>query len=614
MKLWKHIAGCLTGAALALALTVPAAFALTVEEAITLLEEHYLRELPAEAYEAETLDALFETLGDPYTYYMTAEENQKFVESMEDTSLVGIGVSAQFTPEGILVVDLLDGGAKAAGVLPGDIIVEIDGQSCVPAVETQREWLLGEEGTTVQVTVDRAGERLSFDIVRSLVQILHTNSSLLEEHIGYIDCDSFGTATATHFREAIRNYGEAAEAWLVDLRQNSGGSADGAVDTIGVFGGPGFHLYLRDGAGQLYYYLAREAAEETGRLTVLVDGTSASAAEAFAAAVRDLDLGFLVGQRTYGKGVAQIVLDQTNQPDYFPDGDSLKLTAYRFYSGLGVTNDMVGVIPDLLVDGEHAMAVATAVSREFDMDGEGQLVIMFGEEALSVDTAAVDGATLAALFEALPPQAELYWYCDRHFEDTTLAEVAESLGFTYTSRWFADAADSPYAAQINTLATYGLLTGDEAGEFRPGDTLTRGEVCVLLGKAMDVTGSDRSRFADVAEDDPAAPYINALCDLGWVKGVGDGLFNPGGQLSRQEYFTLLGRMLRFINVNADYTAGQLTAEQLALAEEMGFAAWAREGALLLGADAGEAGAQAPILREEAAYWLYTMLVSGGVLK
>ncbi len=125
---------------LALTLLAAPASALTVDQALELLEENYYFDIPEHAYEAATLEELFRFLGDPYTEYMSAEQYAAFVDMVEDTvNMVGVGVVIKFTDEGMLIQEVLSGGsALEAGLQPGDLIVAVDGTSCVPAGEEQR--------------------------------------------------------------------------------------------------------------------------------------------------------------------------------------------------------------------------------------------------------------------------------------------------------------------------------------------------------------------------------------------------------------------------------------------------------------------------------------------
>lgn len=617
----KRLARILIAVVLAAAMLVSTASALTVDQALELLEKEYLREIPAQAYEAETLEELFEILGDPYTYYMSREEHQAFLDHVESTvELVGIGVSMQYTEQGFYVVEpLKDGGAYAAGIQSGDYIVAVDGVSCVPADESHRALILGEEGTQVTLTILRDGGTMDFVVTRSPVVVNNTEVSVEHGHIGYINSDSFGSNTGNLFLEGVQTYDESVDCWLVDLRVNGGGYTTAAVEAMGVFSGVGYLLYLQDRQGRLYYYSYSEPYATEYPVVVLVDGYTASAAEAFAAGIRDMDLGIVVGSRTYGKGVAQIVYDETTHPDYF-DGDALKLTAYRFYSVGGITNDLMGVIPTLMVSDEAAYDVAVAVCGNPQAKETDIMVVDLDGYLLEVDLSSVSEATLSALFEALPPSAYLRVYINEEEQCLlTVTEAAAALGVNYHSRWFMDVEESTFTDEINALATYGIVEGDGLGRFYPANNLKRSEVCAMLGRALGLTENHNSYFSDVRPDDPCTPYINAMAELGLVQGIGNGKFNPNGTISQQEYFTILGRAARYLNFNCDYEMEGLPREALDEMTALGVHAWAlKDMALmeLLGGmclSSGELQPTAPVLREEAAASLHAILTGVGVL-
>ena len=215
----------LLAAALALVLLVVPASALTVDQALELLEELYYYEIPDEAYQAETLDELMSLLEDPYTQYMTAEEYQAFLKLLEgDSNVIGIGVSCRYTPEGILILSTISGGsAREAGLQAGDLIVEIDGQSCVPANEENAGRLTGPEGTQVSVTVLRDGERKGYTLTRR--PVVEPNVELsIEGRVGLLDCNSFGKDTGKEFAKLVKDNDGRVDVWVVDLRGNEGGN------------------------------------------------------------------------------------------------------------------------------------------------------------------------------------------------------------------------------------------------------------------------------------------------------------------------------------------------------------------------------------------------------
>lgn len=199
----------------------------------------------------------------------------------------------------------------------------------------------------------------------------------------------------------------------------------------------------------------------------------------------------------------------------------------------------------------------------------------------------------------------------------TPAQAAQRLGVEFRSRWLNDVSDSRFAKEINTLATYDVIRGDESGSFYPDEALTRGEACVLLGKALGLTGSGVARFTDVAGE--SAPYVNAMAELGMVVGFGDGTFRPDRVMTQQEFDVLLARVAGYLNFYTGLSAGFGSDESADALQALGFGAWACDSVSLLSgmgalqtAD-GQLRPGAPVIREEAAANLYRVLVETGVL-
>lgn len=612
---------------LSLFLLIVPASALTVDQAMDLLEQLYYYDIPDEAYEAQTMDELIQALGDPYTDYMTAEEYEAFLKLLEgDSDVVGIGVTIQYTQEGILILSTVSGGsARQAGLKAGDLIVEVDGQSCVPADEAAGSLISGPEGTQVTVTVLRDGVRTRYTLIRRPVVVPNLELSI-QGRVGLIDCNSFGRDTGAQFAQLVADNDAKVDVWVLDLRGNGGGYTDAAVELLGSLMGPGRHLYFESRSGFVETVTSRQPAATEKPVIVLTDGGSASASELTAGGLRDGERALLIGSRTYGKGVAQSLLNEDvfsglpGYEDYF-QGDSLKLTTYRFYSGGLNSPDQIGVIPTLLVDDEDAAAVALALcGREQD----AVLRLDLGGRTCYV-AADTEADTLSALLSALPPQADLFCSQGGAFEQVTVAEAAEQLGVSYESRWFADVSDSQYADAINAMGAYDLLRGDGKGQFTPKDGLTRAELCALLAQVLGITWEGDTQFSDVDQGSWYGPSVNAIAHLGLVEGVGGGRFDPGGTLTQEEFLTILGRTARFLNLRLDdygewLEQGNLTDDQGAdlsawepwAQSSMAVLAWGlEEGFLtpgsLLFAPLKELSPKAPILREEAAAGMYAVL-------
>ena len=603
--------------------------ALSVEEAYDILQRSYVDKLPRAAKDASSLDELF-SYTDSYTCYMTAEEYKDFLSLVEgEESFSGIGAEISYSEKGIEIVSLLaGGGAEKAGLLVGDVIVAIDGEDCVPGTPEARERLLGKAGTKVCVTLLRAdGSKKDITVTRALVVQANTTVSA-EGGVGYIDCASFGSQTGTYFQDGVRKYSSAVRTWVVDLRGNGGGLTAAAVEALGAFAGKGELAYFVDRGGDA---IPRryEGADLTDKPVItLINGSSASASEIFAGGILGTGSGIVIGERSYGKGVAQIVYDGTNCP-YLTD-DAVKLTAYRFYCAGGNTSDRVGVVPTLYIPQGRTTAVAQLLAGEKRADGAYLHLVLAGLD-FYVDAAEAREQTGAteALLRALAPDTALYWGENGAEERVTSAQAREKLGAPQASLDFSDVDRSAYAGEINALAAYRIVFGDK-GAFRPEDTMTRAEVCALLAQALDVYARGEGYFTDVAKDSWYAPSVNAMASLGLISGVGGGRFAPNATMTQEEFITVLGRLVEFLNLDARaYLDEHPLAILQPLAQYKGFSPWAIRCADLLTSsvtdedgnavtmyctDLARIEPKAPILREQAAAALYNALRTTGVLK
>ena len=603
--------------------------ALSVEEAREILQRSYVDRLPRAAQDASSLDELF-SYTDDYTYYMTGEEYKAFLAGVEgEESFVGIGAEILYGENGIEIVSTLkDGGAEKAGLLAGDVIVAIDGEGCVPGTDEAREKLLGEAGTQVRVTVLRAdGSKKDITVTRALV--VQTNTTVSAEGgVGYIDCGSFGSQTGTYFQDGVRKNDSAVRAWIVDLRGNGGGLTSAAVTALGTFAGKGELAYFVDRGGNAIPERYDGADLTDKPVIVLMNGGSASASEIFAGGILGTGSGIVIGERSYGKGVAQIVYDGTNCP-YLTD-DAVKLTAYRFYCAGGNTSDRVGVVPTLYIPQGRTTAVAQLLAGEKRADGAYLHLVLAGLD-FYVDAAEAKEQTGAteALLRALAPDTALYWGENGAEERVTSAQAREKLGAPQASLDFSDVDRSAYAGEINALAAYRIVFGDK-GAFRPEDTMTRAEVCALLAQALDVYARGEGYFTDVAKDSWYAPSVNAMASLGLISGVGGGRFAPNATMTQEEFITVLGRLVEFLNLDARaYLDEHPLAILQPLAQYKSFSPWAIRCVDLLTSsvtdedgnavtmyctDLARIEPKAPILREQAAAALYNALRTTGVLK
>lgn len=616
-------------------LNIPAAQALTVEQAAQLLEKYYVDEVPQSVLEQPTIKDMMEALGDPYTEYLTAEQFSNFNNSMSDTQLVGIGVVSVQTEEGLLLDSVLKNSpAEKGGMEPGDIIVSVDGHSIVGEdSDTAISRIMGEEGTPVRITYLREGKRKTVALTRATIVIPATTTELIDDHIGYIQCTTFGAETVGHFREGLETYKDQAIVWIVDLRSNAGGITQAAVDAVGCFTGSGLQAYLRDSADEYRGYYSDEEILTVSPVIVLVDEGSASSSELFAAAIRDNQAGIVVGTRTFGKGVAQTILTQREFPEFFSEGDAFKITSDRFFSPGGSSTDQVGVIPDILIEPEYTEAVAYLLAGPAPAtDTSGLLRIDLGWRwFVDLELASEYPEVFQVLLDALPVSAKLWLGTggSTGWQVIDSEEAAGLCGVEYHPPVFPDQGISQFSVPVSHLKTYDLLYGKEDGLFHPKDTLTRAELCQLLAVALNCMVPDNaSPYTDVSDDAWYAPAVIALSNMGLVNGTGEGEFQPEETVDHQQFITIMGRLGQRFNLYLYDDMKNFPPEDGLEADVLKYDNWAQPYVWLLSCsqtgyfgntvsllwDAGENIAPtAATTRDEAAYTLYRLLSYTNIL-
>ncbi|MBO5727736.1 MAG: S-layer homology domain-containing protein, partial [Oscillospiraceae bacterium] len=460
------------------------------------------------------------------------------------------------------------------------------------STEVATAQLTGEEGTAVTIRVlKQNGIEVELELVRRPFSVATTVRSGLSNtgHAGLILCTSFGDETPKHWTEVITKYEDAVNTWIIDLSGNPGGTSTSGSSAAGRFVGSRITFYLRDGED---YYRYGFTTDINPRITdhpaiLLTTGSTASSAELFSAAIRDYGAGIAVGQRTFGKGIAQQAFDETAFPELF-DGDALKMTTYRFFSPDGATNDGLGVLPTLMISYENIYPVALLLSAPSE-GKEGDLLdldIAGSSFCVDLELAASEPyrSAFTELLEALPPSAKLY-YCKQgqDWQEPTPAQLAQQLGLTgYTPRTFSDAAHSPYLHSINTLAVYGLVGGYGDGTFRPDAPVTRAEFCAMLTNlfGLELPPVSRSAFSDVNTASWYAPAVHAMHDKGYLTGYEDGSFRPDAPITQEEALCILAKATTYLNMFA-YNIQAQGAQDGALDAYGHYSDWARPSAWLL---------------------------------
>lgn len=293
----------------------------------------------------EIFDAMFSSLDD-YSVYYTQEELDSFITNVSG-EFCGIGVVITTVDEGLYITTVYDNSpAKEAGLMIGDILTKVGETSLAGMdISVAQSKILGEENTPVNLTVLRGGTTFEINPIRKKVVIESGFYQIIADGtIGYIVISDFNDHATELTKKALAAFDEKGiENVIIDLRNNPGGALNSLVDMCSLFipSGPAINLEFRNPFNNYTLYARNE--EVKYNVAVLVNENSASASEAFAAAVKDTGVGIVIGTTTFGKGTMQNITR-------FKIGGGVKLTEAEFLSPNGNKINGCGVTPHIRVE------------------------------------------------------------------------------------------------------------------------------------------------------------------------------------------------------------------------------------------------------------------------
>ena len=274
---------------------------------------------------------------DPHSTYLTAKEVEKMNEPLQG-NFEGIGVQFNMADDTLFVIQTVSKGpSEKVGILPGDRIVMVN-DTAIAGVKMGRDEIMkrlrGPKGSVVVLGVVRRGydEQLVFRVTRDKIPV-HTLDAayMIAPKVGYIKISSFGATTHKEFIQALNQLKEEKMQHLIlDLQGNGGGYLKAAVDMTNDFLQEGQQIVYTEGikSPRSEFNAEGRGQFQEGRLVVLIDEYSASAAEIVTGAVQDWDRGIVVGRRSFGKGLVQ-------RPVPMPDGSMIRLTIARYHTPSG---------------------------------------------------------------------------------------------------------------------------------------------------------------------------------------------------------------------------------------------------------------------------------------
>lgn len=326
-----------------------------LEQLEDLILDKYIGEADRTAMEDAAADAMVGALGDRWSYYLSAEEYKDYQEQMAN-AYVGIGVTIQQREDGkgLDVVAVTAGGsAEEAGILAGDVIIGVDGRSIADmSTADVKNRIRGKEGTAVKLTVLRKAEELEITVTRKQIQTPVATATLLEGNIGLVTIENFDSRCADETIAAMESLlAQGAEKLIFDVRYNPGGYKSELVRVLDYLLPEGLLFRSEYYNGKIQDDMSDADCLDVP-MAVLVNGSSYSAAEFFAAALRDYDRAVIIGEQTCGKGYFQNTFQ-------LRDGSAVGLSVGKYYTPKGESLAGVGITPDVVleVDDETAAKI-----------------------------------------------------------------------------------------------------------------------------------------------------------------------------------------------------------------------------------------------------------------
>lgn len=311
-----------------------------------LIKNRFIEEADMEKAEDAAATAMIDSLGDRWSYYLSAADYATHKEQVENAYVgIGITISPEENGQGFLILAVQkDSGAEAAGLLAGDIITGAESQDVRGMTTAQlRDIIRGKEGTSVSLEITRDSEVLRVQVTRMQILTEVVSYEMLENRIGLIAISNFDARCADETIaaiEALREQG--AQALIFDVRNNPGGYATELVKVLDYLLPEGDLFRTLDYAG-------RETVDKSDAsfldipIAVVCNEDSYSAAEFFPAAIQEYDAGTIVGMPTCGKGYFQYTYELS-------DGSAVGLSAGKYFTPSGKSLIGTGIQPDVVVE------------------------------------------------------------------------------------------------------------------------------------------------------------------------------------------------------------------------------------------------------------------------
>jgi len=404
-------------------------------EVVQEVNSRYVDETDPEKLIRHAIISMLELL-DPYTVLIDEADNQT-MEILTTGRYAGVGIEVGARGGRLVVIAPIEGySAFQKGVRAGDTILSVDGISVVGMTMEDLDSLIrGEPGTLLILTVERAGfdQPIEFELIRENVEVKNVS------YAGYVDADStigivtlsrFGQGAASEVRDALAGLQQSGElkGFILDLRNNPGGLLDEAVNIVDKFVEPGIQVVQTQGRSFDASFSSRtdEPVLFNGPVAILQNNGSASASEIVAGALQDLDRAVILGTRSFGKGLVQIVRPLSYNT-------SLKITTSRYYipSGRSIQSAIYSHL-----EAGHTVQVPDSLRKEFKTKNRRSVY-----DGIGIDPDVLIEDSPQKLVEIALLQNSAYFFYANEYQSKNREFTAESVDqsilndfFTYLDR------------------------------------------------------------------------------------------------------------------------------------------------------------------------------------
>lgn len=311
-----------------------------------LIENRFIEDADMEKVEDAAATAMIDSLGDRWSYYLSAADYATHKEQMENAYVgIGITISPAEDDQGFQILAVQkDSGAEAAGLLTGDIITGAEGQDVRGMTTAElRDIIRGKENTAVSLEVLRGDDTLQVQVTRKRILTEVVTYQMLDNSIGLIAISNFDARCADETIAAIEDLrGQGAQALIFDVRNNPGGYATELVKVLDYLLPEGDLFRTVDYAGHETVDKS-DASYLDMPMAVVCNEDSYSAAEFFPAAIQEYGAGTIVGMPTCGKGYFQYTYELS-------DGSAVGLSAGKYFTPSGKSLIGTGIQPDVVVE------------------------------------------------------------------------------------------------------------------------------------------------------------------------------------------------------------------------------------------------------------------------